>query len=184
MSIENEIRRKIIAHDQNVYQQSKQSLEKPMSCANYQLDMSSRVFTNLIKSTSFTCSTVLNATFNKISALSWRSVLLVEETGVAEENHRPAANHWQTSSHNVVSSTSRLNGIITHNVGGDWYWLSLKSTNKCSVSAVLLYVPNNTEKMHTKKQTKTNVPILICWSTHQNSCCNIDRSNLTFSGLK
>jgi len=31
---------------------------------------------------------VSNATFNNISALSWRSVLLVEETG---ENHRPVA---------------------------------------------------------------------------------------------
>jgi len=36
--------------------------------------------------------------------------------------------------------------------------LSLKkNTNKRSVSAVVLYVPNNTEKMHTQKiQTKTN----------------------------
>jgi hypothetical protein len=32
---------------------------------------------------------VLNATFNNISAISWRSVLLVEETGVLGENHRP-----------------------------------------------------------------------------------------------
>ena len=47
---------------------------------------------------------VFNATFNNISAISWRSVLLVEETG---ENHRPAASHWQTLSHNVVSSTPR-----------------------------------------------------------------------------
>jgi len=37
----------------------------------------------------------------------WRSALLVEETGVSGENHRPAASHWQTLSHNVVSSTSR-----------------------------------------------------------------------------
>ena len=34
---------------------------------------------------------VLNATFNNISAISWQSVLLVEETGVPEENHRPVA---------------------------------------------------------------------------------------------
>jgi hypothetical protein len=31
---------------------------------------------------------VFNATFNNISAISWRSVLLVEETG---ENHGPVA---------------------------------------------------------------------------------------------
>jgi hypothetical protein len=30
---------------------------------------------------------VLNATFNNISAISWWSVLLVEETGVPGENH-------------------------------------------------------------------------------------------------
>jgi hypothetical protein len=33
---------------------------------------------------------VFNATFNNIS------VLLVEETGVPRENHRPGSSHWQT----------------------------------------------------------------------------------------
>jgi hypothetical protein len=32
---------------------------------------------------------VFNATFNNISAISWQSVLLVEETGVTRENRRP-----------------------------------------------------------------------------------------------
>ena len=45
---------------------------------------------------------VFNATFNNISAISWWSILLVEETGVPGENHRPAASNWQTLSHNVV----------------------------------------------------------------------------------
>jgi hypothetical protein len=45
---------------------------------------------------------VFNATFNNISAISRRSVLLVEEIGVPRENHQPAASHWQTLSHNVV----------------------------------------------------------------------------------
>jgi hypothetical protein len=48
---------------------------------------------------------VFNATFNSISIISWRSVLLVEETGVPGENHRPVASHGKTLSHNVVSST-------------------------------------------------------------------------------
>jgi hypothetical protein len=30
---------------------------------------------------------VFNATFNSISAISWRSVLLMEKTGVTGENH-------------------------------------------------------------------------------------------------
>ena len=36
-----------------------------------------------------------NDTFNYISVISWRSVLLVEETGVPGENPRPVASHWQ-----------------------------------------------------------------------------------------
>ena len=39
---------------------------------------------------------VFSATFNNISVISWWSVLLVEETGVPEENHPPATSHWQT----------------------------------------------------------------------------------------
>ena len=33
---------------------------------------------------------VFNATFNNISIISWRSVLLMEEGRVPGENHRPA----------------------------------------------------------------------------------------------
>jgi hypothetical protein len=36
---------------------------------------------------------VFDASFNNISVISWLSVLLVEETGVPGENHRPAASH-------------------------------------------------------------------------------------------
>jgi hypothetical protein len=32
---------------------------------------------------------VFNATFNNISVISWLTVLLVEETGLPGENHRP-----------------------------------------------------------------------------------------------
>ena len=56
---------------------------------------------------------VLNATFNNISVISWRSVLLVEGT---RENHRPVASHWPTFSHNVVHLT--LIEIRTHNISG------------------------------------------------------------------
>ena len=54
---------------------------------------------------------VFNATFNNISAIMWRSVLLVEETGVPGENHRP------------VQVTNKLYHIIlylaTHNFSDD-----------------------------------------------------------------
>ena len=36
---------------------------------------------------------VFNANFNNISVILWQSFLLVEETGLLEENHRPAAIH-------------------------------------------------------------------------------------------
>ena len=55
--------------------------------------------------------------------VSWRSVLLVEETGVPGENHRRAASHWQTLSHNFVSSTPHPSRVRTHNVSGDRHWL-------------------------------------------------------------
>ena len=42
---------------------------------------------------------VFNITFNNIS------VIWVEKTGVPRENHQPAASHWKTLWHNVVSST-------------------------------------------------------------------------------
>jgi hypothetical protein len=60
---------------------------------------------------------VFNATFNNISAIAWWSVLLVEENGVPEENHRPLASHCQTLSHNVVQFA--LIEIRTSNISGD-----------------------------------------------------------------
>jgi hypothetical protein len=39
------------------------------------------------------CLLVFNATFNNISVILWRSVLLVEETEGPGENHRPVASH-------------------------------------------------------------------------------------------
>jgi hypothetical protein len=36
---------------------------------------------------------LFNATFNNISVILWRSVLLVEETGVSRENHGLAISH-------------------------------------------------------------------------------------------
>ena len=67
---------------------------------------------------------VFNATYNNISVILWQSVLLVEETRVPEENHgQLAASHWQTLSHDVVSSTPRPSGVRTHNFSGDWHLL-------------------------------------------------------------
>ena len=65
---------------------------------------------------------IFNATFNNILIISWWSVLLVEETRVSRENHRPAASHCQPLSHKVVSSLPRYEWIETH-ISGDRHWL-------------------------------------------------------------
>jgi hypothetical protein len=57
---------------------------------------------------------VFNTTFNNISVISWRSVLLVKETRVTAESHKTL-----TLSHNVIVGKSPLNRILTHNVSGD-----------------------------------------------------------------
>jgi hypothetical protein len=36
---------------------------------------------------------VFKATLNNISAISWQSILMVEETGGPRENHRPVASY-------------------------------------------------------------------------------------------
>jgi len=62
---------------------------------------------------------VFNTTFNNISVISRRSVLLMEKTGVPWETHRPVASHWQTLSHNVVSSCTWMRNIYIIRVG-EW----------------------------------------------------------------
>jgi len=71
---------------------------------------------------------VFNTTFNNISVILWQSVLLVEETsvhGVYEENQRPAASHWPTLSHKVVSSTLRHELDSNSHISGDRHWLHM-----------------------------------------------------------
>jgi hypothetical protein len=62
----------------------------------------------------FVCLVVFNATFNNISVISWRSVLLVAKNCRTGENHRPVACHWQTC-------TPRPDRDSTHNISGDWH---------------------------------------------------------------
>jgi len=57
---------------------------------------------------------VFNATFNNILVTSWWSALLVEDTRVPGENHQPAAGHWRTLSHKVVSKQLAMGAIRNH----------------------------------------------------------------------
>jgi len=55
---------------------------------------------------------VFNATFNNISVISWRSVLLVDETGLPGENHRPVASYWQTTQIMLIQKQTTLSEVF------------------------------------------------------------------------
>jgi len=59
---------------------------------------------------------VFNATLNNISVISWRSVLLVEKTGVPRENHRPAI---PLINLNMLHTDTRTTGT-KRILGADW----------------------------------------------------------------
>jgi hypothetical protein len=62
---------------------------------------------------------VFNATFNNISAISWQSVLFVEETRLPREKTTDLSQVTNKLYHNVVLSTPRPREIRTHNISGD-----------------------------------------------------------------
>jgi len=63
---------------------------------------------------------VFNATFNNISVISWRSVLLPEKCGGPGENHWPAASHWQTLSEETGVPGENHRPVASHWHKGNW----------------------------------------------------------------
>jgi hypothetical protein len=100
---------------------------------------------------------VFNATFKNMSVISWRSVLLVEETGVPEESHRPVPSLWQTLSSNVVSSTPR------HEWGSN---VQLSH----DIADILLKVALNTIKQTKELTTGETMENYFNWMHQLNMC--------------
>jgi hypothetical protein len=68
---------------------------------------------------------VFNATFNNISVISWQPVFLVVEIEVSEENHQPAASHWQTLINGITMETVaclRSKCHLKQNLIPSWPW--------------------------------------------------------------
>ena len=66
---------------------------------------------------------VFNIPLNNISVISWRSVLLVEETGVPGENPLTCRKSLTNLSHNVVSRHLTMNGVRTQDCSCDRHLL-------------------------------------------------------------
>jgi hypothetical protein len=69
---------------------------------------------------------VFNATFNNISVISWRSVLLVEDTG---ENHRP-----------VASLTNLINNVVSSNKGVLIADIYIRTSKVCLIKFFTSYI--------------------------------------------
>ena len=92
-------------------------IQKTKDCATWALQKTGEWTHELWKGRQCSCNFIFrvrvmgfNATFKNISVISWRSVLLVEETWVPGENQRPVISHWQTVSHNVSSTPHHERG--------------------------------------------------------------------------
>ena len=116
---------------------------------------------------------VFNATFNNISVISWQSVLLVEETGVPGENHRPVASHWQTSSHNVTwtEDPSVVTAVLHLRITWHSSFIEIFNTNNQLALGLVTMVTceiNSSFYQNSYSFVKVHENAILCCFTHSN----------------
>jgi hypothetical protein len=113
---------------------------------------------------------VFNTTFNNISVISWRSVLLVEETRVPGENHQPAASRQR-----LLLYLMNINKDILA-----FYWLrfvmwfyfifqgmTTKSSKEVIIYHVILHWPVDIDRLKKLKWRQINPVSIEIWNSIQ-----------------
>jgi hypothetical protein len=113
---------------------------------------------------------VFNTTFNNISFISWRSVLLVEETRVPGENHQPAASRQR-----LLLYLMNINKDILA-----FYWLrfvmwfyfifqgkTTKSSKEVIIYHVILHWPVDIDRLKKLKWRQINPVSIEIWNSIQ-----------------
>jgi hypothetical protein len=106
---------------------------------------------------------VFNATFNNISVISWRSVLLLEESGGPWENHRPVGSHWQIWSQNVVWLLwwrHMLQLVITL-LDETFVFFYMKPNRMWNLNRSILYIKSIYNSLLVNSQNGTNIKTFI-----------------------
>ena len=106
---------------------------------------------------------VFNATFNNISIISWRSVLLLEESGGPWENHRPVGSHWQIWSQNVVWLLwwrHMLQLVITL-LDETFVFFYMKPNRIWNLNRSILYIKSIYNSLLVNSQNGTNIKTFI-----------------------